>query len=162
MASLIEDLALGAGLLLGVGARSRPSGLGLLPLVPGVDLAGELALGQGVAPVAEGALGELHDVALVDERDALPLVGDGVLDGGAHQPLGALAGDRLDADADGLGEADLLVHPWGSSSLRNASTFLASAVPALELDAGVDVLGVLAEDHHVDLLGMLDRARARP
>ena len=27
------------------------------------------------------------------------------------------------------------------------------------LDAGVDVLGVLAEDHHVDFLGMLDRRR---
>ena len=31
-----------------------------------------------------------------------------------------------------------------------------SSVPGLELDAGVDVLGVLAEDHHVDLLGCLD------
>ena len=31
--------------------------------------------------------------------------------------------------------------------------------PALELDARVDVLGVLAEDHHVDLLRVLHRRR---
>ena len=36
-------------------------------------------------------------------------------------------------------------------------TFFASGVPGLPLDAGVDVLGVLAEDHHVDLLGALHR-----
>ena len=30
----------------------------------------------------------------------------------------------------------------------------ASGVPALDLEPGVDVLGVLAEDHHVDHLGM--------
>ena len=36
-------------------------------------------------------------------------------------------------------------------------TFFASGDSAGPLDAGVDVLGVLAEDHHVDLLGVLDR-----
>ena len=59
-----------------------------------------LPLGEAVAPVAEGALGELHDVALVDERDALALLADGKLDGGANEPLGAELADRLDADAD--------------------------------------------------------------
>ena len=38
---------------------------------------------------------------------------------------------------------------------------LAPLGAGLELDAGVDVLGVLAEDHHVDLLRMLAPARAR-
>ena len=47
----------------------------------------ELALRQVVAPVAERALGELHDVALVHERHALALVRDGVLDRRANQPL---------------------------------------------------------------------------
>ena len=32
-------------------------------------------------------------------------------------------------------------------------TFFASGELGLPLDAGVDVLGVLAEDHHVDVLG---------
>ncbi len=53
MASLIEDLARRElGLLLGVGGVLALGGLGLLPLVPGVDLVAELALGQRVAPVA--------------------------------------------------------------------------------------------------------------
>jgi hypothetical protein len=37
--------------------------------------------------------------------------------------------------------------------LRKSRSFFASARAGLELDAGVDVLGVLAEDDHVDLLG---------
>jgi hypothetical protein len=36
-------------------------------LALGDDLAAELPRGELVAPVAEGALGELHDVALVHE-----------------------------------------------------------------------------------------------
>jgi len=46
------------------------------PLVPRVDAVRELPLGEGVAPVAEGPLGELHDVALVHEGQALPPVGE--------------------------------------------------------------------------------------
>ena len=37
------------------------------------------------------------------------------------------------------------------------SFLAASGVPGLDFDAGVDVLGVLAEDDHVDLLGVLHR-----
>ena len=154
---LDQDLARGqGGLLLGVGRGLALLGLGPLPLVPGVGLVGELALGQGVAPVAEGALGELHDVALVHQRHALALVGDGVLDRRADQPLAPLARDRLDADGDGLREADLLVH-LGEVVLEEREELLDVLGAGLELDAGVDVLGVLAEDHHVDLLGVLDR-----
>src|SRR5204863_8458382 len=68
----------------------------------------ELARGQVVAPIAEGAFGELHDVALVHEGEALALVVEGVAEGGAHEALRPLAGDGLDADAAGLRESDLL------------------------------------------------------
>ncbi len=44
------------------------------------------------------------------------------------------------------------------SLFRKSISFFASGVPFAELDAGVDVLGVLAEDHHVELLRMLHRA----
>ena len=57
-------------------------------------------LGDLVAPVAEGAFGELHDVPLVHERHALALVLDRVADGAVDQPLGAEVADRLEADAD--------------------------------------------------------------
>ena len=92
MASLIRILpAARAAFCSALAAFSPLAGLGAFPLVPGVDLLGEFAFGQGVAPVAEGALGELHDVALVHQRQALALVGDGVLEGGSDQALGAFA-----------------------------------------------------------------------
>jgi isocitrate dehydrogenase len=51
--------------------------------------------GQLVAPVLERALGELHDVALVDERQRLALVLQGILDRGHHAPAGAHAPQGL-------------------------------------------------------------------
>src|SRR5207248_664547 len=68
---------------------------------PAVQLDGAVELlGDLVAPVAKSPFRELHDVALVDEGDALALVFDGVADGAVDQPLGAEVADRLDADAD--------------------------------------------------------------
>src|SRR5205807_1787511 len=51
-----------------------------------------------VPPLPEPALGELHDVALVHERDRATAGAERVLDGFRHQPLGAELGHRLDAD----------------------------------------------------------------
>jgi hypothetical protein len=67
-------------------------------LLPRSRSVAELLRRHLVAPVLEGALGELHDVALVDQRHRRPLVVDGVLDRLAHQPLAAELADRLDAD----------------------------------------------------------------
>src|SRR5204862_3313014 len=89
----------------GVLDEDLPGGRLAAAVVPADGLAGVLLLDEGVAPVAEGALGELHDVALVHERDALALVLDGVVEGGANEALTALARDRLDADARRRGEA---------------------------------------------------------
>src|SRR5262249_58406647 len=125
------------GLLLGVGRllalrRTRP-----FPLLPGAGPVAELALGQRVAPVAESTLCELHDVALVDQRDAPSLLRDGVLDRGPHQPLRAVPRDGLEADARGLGEADLLVR--GRERVAQEREHLLRLVAAGgELDAGVD------------------------
>src|SRR5690606_25233304 len=118
----------------------------------------ELAPRQRVAPVAEAALGELHDVALVDQRHARQLVLERVLDRRAHQPLGALDRHRLDAVAGRVREPDLLElgRELFGEQLAEAGRVLGAL---LEFDARVDVLGVLAEDHHVSLLGSLDRAR---
>ena len=90
----------------------------------------------------------------MDDGHALALVGDRVLHRRTEETLRALLRDRLDADAGGVREADLGV------GLREMllEQFLELAVllrPLLELDAGVDVLGVLTEDHHVDLLRRL-------
>src|SRR5207245_505328 len=55
----------------------------------GDDVRAELLLGQLVAPVAESALGELLDVALVHQRDDATFVLQRVPDRPPHQPLGA-------------------------------------------------------------------------
>ena len=127
-------------------------------LAPGatVDLDGaEFTLGELVAPVAEAAFRELHDVALVDDGDALAAVVDGELDGGAHEALGAFLADGLDAEGAGVGEADL-----GDAHLahQEAADLVGLGRAGLVLDAGVDVLGVLAEDDHVHVFGALDGA----
>ena len=77
----------------------------------GVDIAQDpaFALGHGVlaellgrhfvAPLAERAFGELLDVALVHQRHGLASRLERMLDGIAHQPLGAEDRNRLDAHA---------------------------------------------------------------
>src|SRR5207247_10074350 len=59
----------------------------------------EELFGGLIAPVAEGAFRELHDVALVHERHALALVPDGVTNGAVDQAHAAAVANRLDADA---------------------------------------------------------------
>ena len=111
-----------------------------------------LALRELVAPVAERTLGELLDVALVDERHRLAVVVDRVVERRLHEALGALERDRLDANRRRLREADLL-YAHLAKEKRLDLLDLGSAVHPL--DAGVDVLRVLAEDHHVGELGAL-------
>src|ERR1035437_5069479 len=156
---LDEDLpASERRLLLGVRRGLALLFLRPLPLVPGVRLGGELALGEGVAVVPEGAFRELHDVALVDERDALALVRDRVLDRGANETLAAPLRDGLHTEAGRLGETELLV------LRREVLLQERGDLPALvgsggELDSRVDVLGILPEDDHVHLFGVLDGRR---
>src|SRR5262249_42246306 len=135
-------------------------------------------LRQRVAPVAERALGELHDVALVHQGDALSLMLDRVRNRGPDEARRALETHRLDANTDRsaarpVRAADRL--PKRGSFRLGAETDLLERLRELLLeeveqplrfgrarrpfDAGVDVFGVLPEDHHVDLLGALDRRR---
>ncbi|MNV15132.1 hypothetical protein D3C71_1058450 [compost metagenome] len=132
--------------------------LGVLELHPraAVDqLGAEFLGGQVVAPVTEATFGELHDVALVDQGHAGLVVVDGVLEGLAHEALGAFARNRFDADARGVGEADLLD---AHLVLQELDELLGLVAFGFELDAGVDVFRVLAEDHHVGLVRLAHRA----
>lgn len=132
--------------------------LGVLELAPRAavpELGAELLACDFVSPLHEGTLGELHDVALVDEGDGVAVVVDRVLDRGLDEALGALLGDGLEPQARGVGEADLLVAI--GEVLFEECLELGVVLGALfELDAGVDVLGVLAEDDHVGEIGALD------
>ena len=72
--------------------------------------------------------------------------------GGAHQPPRAFARDGLDPVGGALREADL-AHPHLLA--QESAEFLRLRRAGLPLDAGVDVLRVLTEDHHVHPLRVL-------
>src|SRR5690606_22432621 len=72
-----------------------------------------------------------------------------------HQALGTLLGNRLDANTAAFGETDLgNAHFLG----EELDDFLRFGGVGLPLDTSVDVFGVLAEDDHVHVAGVLDRA----
>ena len=130
---------------------------------PAVDLhRAELALGQLIAPIAERAFGVFHDVALVDNREALALLPHGVLEGGADEALGARLADGLNANADLVGgllaEADLLERR-GQLPLHELQDLHRLGAARLVVNAGIDVFRVLAEDDHVHLLRVLHGRR---
>jgi hypothetical protein len=78
-----------------------------LPL--GDAISAELAGGQLVAPVAEGPLGELHDVALVHQGHValVALKLEGMQDRLADVALAAVFAHRFDADAGARRDAAL-------------------------------------------------------
>ena len=78
---------------------------------------------------------------------------NGVLQGLAHQTLGAFARDRLDADAGRTREADL-----GDAHflLQEIDQLLGFVRLGFKLDSGINVFGVFAEDHHIGLLRLFD------
>ncbi len=73
---------------------------------------------------------------------------DGVFDGGGDESLGAFLADGLEAESAGIGEADLF-EPVREVLLHERGEFGGVLGAGLVFDAGVDVLGVLAEDDHV-------------
>ncbi len=113
----------------------------------------EFRLRHLVPPVAERALGVLHDVALVNECHTLALLLHRMPDRRAYQPCGSFLRDRLDANAARIRKTDRgseLVLQVGDES----ACFLA---PGAVLDSRVDVLGVLAEHDHIHIFRPLDR-----
>ncbi len=78
--------------------------------------------------------------------------------GGAYQPLGPFLRDRLDPDGGAGREPDL--GELGRIGLGQPGFEGPGAIAArFELDPGVQVLRVLAEDDHVDVLRALHRRR---
>src|SRR6056297_2247912 len=135
---------------LAAGARVREG-------VPGpavFRLRAEFLAGHFITPLAEGALGELHDVALVHQGHRTEVVVDAVVDGLAHEAFRALPGDRLDADAGTRRETDLGGAQFLLQELDQLLHFLGAC---RVLDARVDIFRVLAEDHHVHQVGLLHR-----
>ncbi len=90
------------------------------------------------------------------EGDGLAAGFERVLDGVADQALGAEDGDGLDADAGVL--ANLLLAALQQVVVDEVDDAAGVGGALLELDAGVHVLSVFAEDDDIDLLWVLHRA----
>src|SRR5690606_38953295 len=80
----------------------------------------------------------------------------GILQRLAHQAFSTFERDRLDTNTAVLGEADLGDAHFLGEELDD---FLGFGRARLPLYPGIDVFGVLAENHHVDVTGLLHRAR---
>ncbi len=99
--------------------------------------------GKLVAPVPEGPFGELHDVALVHQRHRLAAVVYGVSDRASNQPLGPGLAHGFDADAGIRGNSN------AELGLQDRDEPPGLVTVPLPFDAGVDVLHILAKDHHI-------------
>ena len=115
-------------------------------------LAAEFLRGHIVTPLAERALGELHDIALVHQGQTVAAVVQGIAQGPAHQPLGARLGHGLDAHGGGLAH---LAHAQLVAQKGDELAGLGRI--SGEFHARVHVFRILAEDDHIHPLGMLDR-----
>jgi hypothetical protein len=93
-------------------------------------------LGNFTGGVQEKTVGHLHDGGLVHDPDLLLVDRARVLEGEAEHPLGGLLGDQLDA--------------------------LHDTVDDDVLDAGVFTLGVLTDQHGIDIVVGSLEARDRP
>ena len=107
-----------------------------------------------VTPILERAFGELHDVALVDERDAVALRRQGVKNRFADQPLRSEFRNRLDADGRVLANLRARTALHRVEKTNHALRAFGARRP---LDPGIDVFGVLAKDHHVDFFRLTNR-----
>ena len=103
----------------------------------------------------EQAVGELHDVRLVDRGDLLPAVRLRVLERELHDPAAAHLGDVLDRDR------GVLTDPGVAGSFNDGAHLGELGGPEIELDAGVQVLDVLAHHDEVDVAHRRTHARIR-
>ena len=119
----------------------------------------EFAGGQLVAPVAEGALGEFHDVALVHQGHValVALEAQGVLDGFADVALAAVLAHGFDANPGARRDLALAELAVGRDHHRVEvlDQIEADLVIGLPLDPHVDVFGVFPVDDHIEVLGPL-------
>ena len=145
-------------LLFRVGCVFALGGFGVFPLVPCVHAPAKFTLGQSVAPRAERTLGVLHDVALVGKGHTVAPVVQCVADGCAHEALRALARNWLDAKTGSIRKADLAVL-LRQMLLQQRLELNVAVRTLLQINAGVNVLGVLAKDHHVHIFRAFYRRR---
>src|SRR3990172_3100776 len=111
-------------------------------------LVGDIGIlfGDAAGDGEEEAVRELHDVVLGHRRHRLAPEPPRVLEGEADDALAAELRDDLE------GEAGVLPDPAQAGGVRDLRDLRDRRVALLELDARVEVLGVLPHDHEIDVL----------
>src|SRR5690606_12587318 len=109
---------------------------------------------ERITPLAECPFRKLHDVALVHEGHGGEVTIDAMLDGFSYQALRAFSRYGLDSDPRTGGEAYFL---HLQLLLQEENQFLYFLRSAWVFNPRVDVFGVLAEDDHVDEVGLFHR-----
>src|SRR5215467_10944937 len=121
------------------------------------NLVAEFLSRQFVAPLPKCTFGEFLDVSLVDERYTLAAIFECVLNCHPYKAFCARDGDRFDADA-GI-ETNLLLATLQHVFVEELDEFGNLGSAFFPFNSGVDVFGVLTEDHEIHSLGMLYRRR---
>ncbi len=92
----------------------------------------------------------------MDERHRLAVIVDRIIKRRLDEPLRTFERYRLDADRGRLRKAYLLHTHLADEERLHLLNFRRAVHP---LDTGIDVFGILAENHHVGEFGTLHRAR---
>ena len=122
---------------------------------PAVDLhPAEFAFGEFVAPFLETAFGELHNITLVHQGHRWAAIVDSVLDRFANQTLAAFDRNRFDANGRGFGKANFFHAHFLLQEGNHPLHFRRAGFP---LHPSVNILGVLAKDHHVGFFRLFHR-----
>mmetsp|Transcript_7532 Transcript_7532/g.16010 ORF Transcript_7532/g.16010 Transcript_7532/m.16010 type:complete len:294 (-) Transcript_7532:237-1118(-) len=151
-----------SSVFLNAGTRRRPLfTLNILCIVknPALSLSNylvtELASRQRIAPPRKSAFSVLHDVALVHKCHTPSSSLKRVLNRSSNQSFCAFLRYWLHPESAAVGESHFLYQSQLVEHLRKSFRLLG---PALEIDSGINVLRVLTEYHHIDLLWSLNRA----
>jgi len=92
----------------------------------------------------------------MNDGHAFTIVGNSIIYSRTNQTAGSFDTNRFNSNTGGIWETDLTHFHFGLKPFKNFFCFKSSGLP---LDSGIDILGILSDDYHVDLFRMNKRAR---
>ena len=128
----------------------------MLILTAGVYLRAKFPFCQVIAPGCKCPFGELHDIALMYQRDSFSTVFNSKIKRSPDQSFAALTGYRFKAESSTFRETNLGEFLWlllrqpGLESLVGCTTFL-------KLNPSIDIFGVLPENDDIHLFRVAHR-----
>src|SRR5579884_804404 len=113
----------------------------------------ELVARHFIAPLTKCAFSKFLNIAFMHQRHRAPLVLDGMLNGHAHQSLGARNRNRFDANAGII--TDSLLGIGQHCVVQEIKQLLYFRRTLFPFDSSINILSIFAEDHYIKLFRML-------